>query len=140
MEQTTIRKNGHCGVLAFGVRNPETNTSEYLREQGISYQHSCNPNLESFVIPYEDGDIYNIDVLNFLDDRFRMKGVVGYAYGKHQEELETVLNGLIVSAGAIPIDAGRISEEAGKIFAKRLENTLNKYVAAREEKQNGSAG
>jgi len=134
MTHYTKRTNGTCGVISFGVKNPEVDVHNYLREMDLVYRHESNGLYESFQIPFEGGDIYVIDILDFMNDRLKMDGVIGYAVGRHQEGLETMLRKMMSAAGVVQAKNG--AEEGTQVYdlaSQKLDKLMQMHAASKKE-------
>lgn len=136
MKNYEIKKQGVCGVISFGVKNPEADTHRSLRETNHKYQYENNGNLESFTVPFEGGTCIILDIMNYINDRFKLEGVIGYAVGKNIEQIETTLGRVMSAAGAF--QTAKEECEGTPIFdmaVGKLEKMMDSYDVANNQEE-----
>ena len=108
----------------FGLKNPEVDSSAYLKRLEVNYRHESTKGLERIQIPYEDGDISILDITNFLHKKYQLNCVLGYHVGSNPEESETVLNNLMNLSGVFTVSPEDMPDEIQEAASNALEKIL----------------
>ena len=139
MDKFGIKKENLYGCVRFGVINPDTNTTQYFRNKDFAFTVENKGPIETYTIPCHES-YFNIDICSFLDKRYNLRGVVGYAVGKRQEEVETDLGRLFDLAGVVPL-ADEFVEDSSvfKTAMRNLDVLLGQYVERGKKKPSDDA-
>lgn len=130
-----MNKEGVYGLAKFGVISPEVNPTDFLNIVGVKYRYENNEGYQSILIPFEDGLVCSLDLVNYIDQRFKMNGTLCYGAGPHPEVTETMLGRMMNASGIIEINPERLHDHLKNTAKTGLEHMVDAVIRARKQNE-----